>query len=172
MKKHFNDEDLIRFLYDEMSQEEADHLLSILCTDEKLWQRYEELQDTITEVKMSELSPSVEVCDQIMAYVKDSALIEEAATQTPQNEPVLSKTRIRNQSSLSLLVAAGIGLFMLATVFGSFGKVARTTAQDPGTGQFTQEQPVVNFQWEDDEIEENIESINQRLQKITGEKVM
>lgn len=70
MKKKFDKNDVLRFLYGELSPTDHDDFVEALCSDDDLFEAYEELksaQEDLGEPEMME--PSEETLDAIMDYV-------------------------------------------------------------------------------------------------------
>ena len=74
MKKQFTDDDIIRFLYNEMKGAENDAFLEALCTDESLWERYELLQESVEMLSGVQYEPSEASLQQIRAAWFKSSL--------------------------------------------------------------------------------------------------
>lgn len=77
MKKKFDDNDVLKFLYGELSPADHDDFVEALCCDDALFETYEELKsahDDLGEVgEIGLLEPSEDTMDAIMDYVQTTA---------------------------------------------------------------------------------------------------
>lgn len=70
MIKTFTQNDLIRFLYHETSEEETKEINKALLCDSELQTQYKELNATRKELDAARLEPSAEVVDNILNYAR------------------------------------------------------------------------------------------------------
>jgi hypothetical protein len=70
MIKTFTQNDLIRFLYHETSEEETKEINKALLCDSELQTQYKELSATRKELDAARLEPSAEVVDNILNYAR------------------------------------------------------------------------------------------------------
>ena len=70
MIKTFTQNDLIRFLYHETSEEETKEINKALLCDSELQTQYKELNATRKELDAVRLEPSAEVVDNILNYAR------------------------------------------------------------------------------------------------------
>ena len=70
MTKTFTQDDVIRFVYDEMSAEEARELSQVLFSDPKLERRYNELVALKAQINGAAKNPSDAVVNRILNYSK------------------------------------------------------------------------------------------------------
>ncbi|MEM7659310.1 MAG: hypothetical protein AAF399_24535, partial [Bacteroidota bacterium] len=115
MKKAFNDEDIIRFLFDEMKQGESEQFLDAICADEDLWDRYEYFQTVVEEISDLSYEPSDYSCQTIMNYVKETATPVEGIKQvdsapTP-NHPATFWSNLPVAIGANAIVAVALLLF-------------------------------------------------------------
>lgn len=73
MKTVFSDNDLLLFLYDEMSYDRADELVTALSQDEELLARYEYFQQSSSMIHFVDIEPPQEAIDAIMSSVREDA---------------------------------------------------------------------------------------------------
>lgn len=65
MTKSFTTNDLIRYIYQEMEEEENDQLMQILQDDQQLMQEYINLLSTIEKLKILSTEPSESIINAI-----------------------------------------------------------------------------------------------------------
>ena len=70
MIKTFTQNDLIRFLYHETSEEETKEINKALLCDSELQTQYKELNATRKELDAARLEPSAEVVDNVLNYAR------------------------------------------------------------------------------------------------------
>ncbi len=70
MKKKFTDNDVLRFLYGEMSPSEHDAFLDAMYEDEELFEKFEELKAAQASLQPVELTPSEKSVSRVMSYAK------------------------------------------------------------------------------------------------------
>ncbi len=70
MIKTFTQNDLIRFLYHETSEEETKEINKALLCDSELQTQYKELNATRKELDAARLEPSSEVVENILNYAR------------------------------------------------------------------------------------------------------
>lgn len=73
MKKKFTDNDVLRFLYGEMSPSEHDAFLDALYEDEELFCKFEELKAAQEGLQSVELAPSEASVTRVMHYARRAA---------------------------------------------------------------------------------------------------
>jgi len=184
MKKRFTDEDILRFLYDEMNQAESEALLTELVSDEDLWQRYEALQEVVEDLAVVSYDPSEDSVAAIQDYVRRSRL-EESVESLPSLSPSsVSAKRLRlGEISVNLqaLVGVALGIFLLLTVAGSAIKLSREKFANPNTGKLVENQKSrpensldndPRYNWEMKDINQNLEKIKEGLQTLEDRPVM
>lgn len=74
MTKQFTPNDLIRYIYQEMSEVEQDLLMQALHSDESLMQEYVEMLSTIEQMDQIQLHPSEKVVQSIKAMAQSTGL--------------------------------------------------------------------------------------------------
>ena len=74
MTKLFTPNDLIRYVYQEMPEEEQELLMQALRSDEKLMQEYVELLSAIEQLDQVQLQPSEKVVKAIKLKAKSTGL--------------------------------------------------------------------------------------------------
>ena len=70
MKKKFTENDVLRFMYGEMSPAEHDAFLDALYEDEALFEKFEELKSAQAELQPVALSPSEASVSRVLGYAK------------------------------------------------------------------------------------------------------
>lgn len=74
MTKLFTPNDLIRYIYQEMSEVEKDLLVQALQSDQPLMQEYVELLSTLDQLEQIQLSPSERVVKAIKKNAQSTGL--------------------------------------------------------------------------------------------------
>lgn len=70
MTKTFTQDDLIRFIYRETTEEETKEISRCLSTDAELERQYRELLITTQGLEKARLEPSAQTVEQIMSYAR------------------------------------------------------------------------------------------------------
>lgn len=182
MKKRFTDEDIIRFLCDEMPQAESDALLTALVSDEDLWQRFEALQQTMESFSALSYEPAESSIQAIQSYVRESRPTQPAA------QPELSQSSVSARSlrlggitiNLQVLVSMALAVFLALSVAGSAYKLTRQKFANPNTGKLVErEQPQAQptqidprFDWEMNDIDQNLEKVKEGLETLEDKSLM
>ncbi len=184
MKKRYTDEDILRFLYDEMNQAESEALLTELVSDEELWQRYETLQGAIEDLTVVSYDPSEDSLTAIRDYVRRSRPQEEEQTIPSLSTSSVSAKRLYLGGfsiNLQALVGVALGVFLMLTVAGSAIKLSREKFANPNTGKLVENQGTRSdaslegdsrFDWEMNDIDQNLEKIKEGLQTLDDRSVM
>jgi hypothetical protein len=73
MKKKFTENDVLRFMYGEMSPAEHDAFLDALYDDEALFEKFEELKAAQAGLQQVELAPSEASVSRVIKYAKRAA---------------------------------------------------------------------------------------------------
>ena len=74
MTKPFTPNDLVRYFYQEMSEEEQELLMQALRSDEPLMQEYVEMLSTLEQLNQVSLHPSEKVVKAIKMKAKSTGL--------------------------------------------------------------------------------------------------
>lgn len=74
MIKLFTPNDLIRYIYQEMNEDEQDLLVQALHDDESLMEEYIELLSTLEQINQIKLQPSEKVVNAIKSRAKSTGL--------------------------------------------------------------------------------------------------
>jgi len=83
MKQIYTEDDVIRYVYGEMDEEEYPVFFEVLCKDAVLWQMFESLQQLKSDLGESLQDPSDATCRAIMEEVNRMALEVKASTPEP-----------------------------------------------------------------------------------------
>ena len=70
MIKTFTQDDLVRYIYEETSEEENAEIASAMLFDEELEQNYDDLKEVISGLEASMKEPSDKTIDTILSYSK------------------------------------------------------------------------------------------------------
>jgi len=93
MRRKYGKNDILRFIYGEMEGAEHDEFLDALCTDEQLFETYEQIQEGQQQLKPVDLAPSTESVARIQHIA--GAAARRKRTRTPQL--VTGKNKFLNQ---------------------------------------------------------------------------
>ncbi len=174
MKKAYSDEDLIRFIYDEMTKAEADALLAAMVKDESLWARFEGLQETTELVKTVEMEPSEESLEAVRSYVRSS----KAEFVKKARELAIQKFKLkagRFSVNLNAVMALSLGVFITLGVIGSAYKLTRSQFVSPDQGSMVQgfEQgevaPAEVYDWETPELNQQLRQLREDIESFREE---
>jgi len=159
MKHTFTEEDIIKFLYNEMSIRESEVFLDALYSDDELWDKFESYQHIVDSLIRIDEEPSDEVCDSIMRYVSD--------TQS-HSKGVLQTTPVPQQQLKTMLM----GLLILITSVIVTGSIyfVKTASQKAPQAALEEQQPSTHsheqLEWEDVDTEQKLEQIKQSIDYI------
>lgn len=73
MKQLYTEQDILRFLYDEMDEEEYASFFEVLCKDPEMWEVYEQMKETRDSLGTIEENPSEKNERKIMAVAREAA---------------------------------------------------------------------------------------------------
>jgi hypothetical protein len=73
MKQVYNEEDVVRYVYEEMDEEEYPVFFEALCRDTDLWNAYEELQIVKLGLGTTLAEPSSKSCQTVLQYASNIA---------------------------------------------------------------------------------------------------
>lgn len=110
MKQLYTENDIIRFIYDEMDEEEFASFFEILCKDPELWESYEQLKSAQEALSIPEYAPSPQSENLIMAAANKAAQ-EMASEKSESSTKYFADPYFRNITltfSLLFLVVGGI----------------------------------------------------------------
>jgi len=149
------EKNILRFVFEEMKDEEASSFLSELCSDDELWDSYEEVDSHVEALQGCEVEPSQESLDNVMAYVRSS--------KKPSN--------IWDKINLHAVLATAMLIFVLAGVAGSVYKVRRSQGLSPDRHNVSQKLDP-KLEWEPRHIDKNLEDIRSDIHDlIKGDKL-
>ena len=84
MKRKYNSNDILRYIYGEMEPREHDEFLDALCTDDKLFRQFEALQEAQKPLNAPvELKPSKSSVDKVMHFAGTSARRRQSLGKNP-----------------------------------------------------------------------------------------
>lgn len=110
MKQLYTEQDIVRFLYDEMDEEEYASFFEVLCKDPELWEVYEQLKATQEELILPDFAPSLKSEELILEAARIASL-EMGEGKVEISSKQKDSHSFRNISltiSLVLIVAGGI----------------------------------------------------------------
>lgn len=159
MKKKFTDEDIIRFLFEEMNPSESELLMEALYRDEDLWKRYESFQNILQDIKKVSFEPSEGSVLRVRKFV--------AETRDEQVKPDDSESL--NISSFSFGIHAMLvtvaTLFAVVTILTTYFVHTIPSADSPMPLMVEwKEDPLLK--WEPESIDQQIEEIRSELEEI------
>lgn len=173
MKQHFTDDDIIRFLYDEMGPSESEAFLDVLCDDEALWERYEHFQGIVAETAGLSYLPSDYSCEQILEYVKETSIEADAAVglAAVSGRDRSIKTYLMGAIpvtlSLNAFLILAVVLFASVTITGSVYQLSMNQTDHPTKPLVHQTVEDENlYDWEDTATEMEINSIRDELESL------
>lgn len=167
-RNQFSDDHIIRFLYDELSPAESEAFLAALYTDEDLWKRYEELQETAEMAAGLQYEPSEQSIQAIEAFVRETADEQVPVPVTPGPKPLWQ--RIPKDLPLKALATVAMALFMGVAITGSFytfdkGRKPITSNEKPElVQQVVDTDPLL--QWDNAEMDRELDEIRRKVQEI------
>ena len=162
MSKRFTDDDILRFIYDEMPLSESNAFLDELCLDEALWQQYERLQEISEKVSGLSFEPSESTTQNILQHVADTRPAPiEAVPAAPLKIKVPTARRSLNTALLGVLFLLGSATIGTAVYFGYATQESLQAEQIPASEQI--------LEWEEPMIDEEIQSIRESIDEIRDE---
>ncbi len=174
MKRRFSDDDLLRFLYNELPPAESDRMMDALVKDEELWQRYESFQQVAEQMPEVALQPSEASLEAVMAHVRSSSLLveEEAPLQAAWQRVrmVSGKSIVVGLNSLVLL---GVGIFFFIAV-GSSALPWRQAIEIPQESVQASAAPVqeADLSWDTGHLEEEVVKLKRGMEQIRLKPVL
>lgn len=175
MKRQFKDEDIIRFLFDEMSRTEGEAFLTAICADEALWDRYEYFQDIVEQLPSVSYEPSEFSCQKVLDYVKETAVETEGASiadQTPSpgphRRPLLDFLPVKINPNA--VVALALGMFLMIGAMSIAYKLQRGAIDNPNTintaQQFEPIEEAEDLEWDDSDIQEKLDQVRSGIENL------
>jgi len=172
MKRRFSDDDLLRFLYNEMPPADSERLMDALVRDESLWQRYESFQQTAESLSEVKFEPSQRAVDAVMSYVNETPSV---VLEDPEEDPSAWQ-RIKMASGKSVvlglnsLVLFGVGLFLLIAVGTSALPWHKSQAESAVASAPIERE--VDLSWEDDNLEAELTRIQRGVERLRMKPVL
>lgn len=171
----YNDEDILRFLYDEMPSEESEVFLTALCSEEGLWERYEMFQEVVEQASGLRFEPSEESLQRIQDVVKATPAYTPHALADSDRSPSTHATRQTITNNLVMAMMAllfGIGLAFISpnpaveepTLSASVITDVPPTSPVVSTPATLKSDPV--YGWDDSQIDDDIDLIRNRIQEM------
>lgn len=72
MERKFDKDDVLKFIYGELPPEDHESFLAALCTDEELFNTFEELQEAHDGLEVVDLEPSEHSVGKILQFARES----------------------------------------------------------------------------------------------------
>ena len=164
MKKLFTEEDILRFLYNEMSIRESEAFLDVLYSDEKLWTTFEAYQQAVDTLPSLELEPSQQSLDAVLSFVEDT---QPTSSQKPDSAsfPLLSPPARSHQLVMMAIVLLITSLVITSSLF--LVSITDTPAEVQPMGQNLVEEELPSIpDWEGQELNEEIERIKDQIEEL------
>lgn len=163
MRKPNKEKRILRFVFDEMEETEASDFLSELCSNDELWDTYEEWEGAIDEIKDAEAGPSQKSVDNIMSFVTES---------NPKNQRnglggLID--RFFTGMNLHATLAAAMLVFVLVGIAGSIYKIKRSQNLSPDVKNVShQVMPAQDpsLQWEPTHIDQGLEDVRIGIENL------
>lgn len=156
MKRKFDKNDVLRFIYNEMEPEENEDFIVALSTDEELWELFEECQaarHNLEKVEMEE--PSSTTVLKILDHAKVS--------RTRKNPFLFSKNNL-----LSFQFVASIAMVFITVGTILFSLMAYKSASTTDKSLVRDDLP--QLQWEDHQYEKRMERTRMNLMNLSGDR--
>ena len=83
MKRKYNSNDILRYIYGEMEPREQDEFLDALCTDDALFKQFEQMQEAQKPLAPVDLEPSKSSVDRVMHFAGTSARRRQQSGKSP-----------------------------------------------------------------------------------------
>ncbi len=173
MKRKFSDDDLLRFLYNEMHPADSEQLMEALVKDEELLERYESFQQIAEQVGEINLQPSQQSLDKVMAFVHESG--SPVLLDYPVEEPTgWQRFKMNSGKSvvvgLNSLILFGVGIFLLVAV----GTSSLPWHQQHEHAVASVESPdlSLDLSWDDPEIRQELQEIEKSVQRLRLKPVL
>ena len=164
MKKLFTEEDILRFLYNEMSIRESEAFLDVLYSDEKLWSTFESYQQAVDTLPSLELEPSQQSLDAVLSFVEDTQPSNSTKLDST-SFPLLSPPARSHQLVMMAIVLLITSLVITSSLFLVSFTDTPTEVQPMGQNLVEEELPIVP-DWEGEELNEEIERIKERIEEL------
>lgn len=174
MKIKFSDNDILRFLYEEMSEDESKLFLDALTQDENLWERYEHFQQTTDQVSFLSFEPSEASLSAIMDVVEQEG--------TGKSKKKFSLRRLSTSPySMGLVAASFLTLFLFARL--------GTNIQSASSQEVTLEYEALpaptlvhevrmeteeksDFSWNAQDLDQKLDQIKQKAQSLSDDPLL
>jgi hypothetical protein len=160
MKREFSDEDIIRFLYDEMEGGEHAQFIEQLYADESLWNRYEDYLEVKDEIPDLSLEPSEQSVSNVL----------QAVAEMPQAEPAPAIAAQPSAAFFGWNEVVTLAL-VLITSFTIALSVARMTTFAPSEAIVQESVSEEMLIWEDESISRKLDLIRLNLEDMQRKEV-
>lgn len=155
MERKYSSEDVVRFLYGEMSADEQSVFMDALVEDEALFDELEQLKAAQESLVKLELQPSKAATDRVMKVAR------RAAKDQRQRQTRFVSTGKERIINFHHLVSVAMVLFTCATVGAAV--IAYQHAADPKSKW---EMTETRVQWDDRDLDDRLDFARQRLNGI------
>ena len=165
MKKLFTEEDILRFLYNEMSIRESEAFLDVLYSDEKLWEKFEYFQQAVDTLTPLDLEPSEESLEAVLSFVQDTQATDHSPKELSTSFPTLSTPARSHQLVLMAVVLLITSLVISGSLLFVSWDQDNIEAQPLGQNVIEEDQPAVQ-DWEGQELNREIERIKEGIERL------
>lgn len=173
MKIKFSDNDILRFLYEEMSEDESKLFLDALTEDENLWERYEHFQQTTDQVNSLSFEPSEASLSTIMDVV-----VSEGTSSG-------KKFSLRKLSSSPYIMGLAAASFLTLFLFARLGtNIQHATSQEVSLEFETMPVPTLvhevriesdkksDISWNAQDLDQKLDQIKQKAQSLSDDPLL
>lgn len=173
MKTTFSDNDILRFLYEEMSEDESKLFLDTLTQDENLWERYEYFQQTSDQVDSLSFEPSDTSLSAIMNIVESES--------TSKKKKFSIRRLSLSPYTMGLAAASFLTLFFFARLGNN---IQHATSQEVALEYEAMPVPTLvhevriesenktDFSWNDQDIDQKLDQIKQKAQSLFDDPLL
>ena len=157
MKKKFEKNDVLRYLYKEMDPVEEEAFILAICNDEELWQAFEELQQTQQNLETAELRPSGKTVNNILSAASKATKRSKTRTST------ISGKRGAFLKIQQLVMAAML-------LFTTGGVITALYLYKYRTTENLVSKDIPQLQWEDHSLNKRIEMAKYNVESVGNDR--
>lgn len=160
MKKKFDKNDVLRFLYGELNEEEQNAFFDALTTDEELSATYDELSQSLDVLEDTSFEPSDISVGAVVAYVRTTspAVVAEAEKRS------VTSPRVRRFNFRKQVASAAMVIFAVGTVL--FTLKAFSAPENANANGLTSAQ----YEWDTASFSEHLDHARMHLQNLSDDR--
>ena len=171
MQRRFTDDDIIRFLYEELNPSEHEAFLKALCLDEALWERYEHFQSIVQELDgTAPLEPSSQSVEQVMEFARQNTDTIPLPQPTPKKVPLWA--RIPRDLPVKMVAAIAFLMFMSVAITGSIYTIDQRTYSIDADHSLVESDYDPRFEWDDSELDQQLQEISNQVEQLQAKEVL